>query len=157
MTPAIKALQKAKLKHQILSYQHENRQTGYGFEAVEKLGLNPKQVFKTLVICDLQQSHAVAIVPVAQHVDMKKAAKQLGLKKCQMALPEDVSRYTGYVLGGVSPVGQKRRLSTVIDSSAQQFETIYVSAGKRGLELCLSPQDLALAISASFANIAKSE
>ncbi|WP_394129051.1 Cys-tRNA(Pro) deacylase [Shewanella maritima] len=153
MTPAIMAAKRSNINYQLHEYQHDAQAQSYGLEAAEKLGLNPEQVFKTLVVnVDVKQL-VVAIVPVATSLNLKLLAKALGAKKAQMAEPQAVSRSTGYVMGGVSPLGQKKLLTTVIDASAQQFETIHVSAGKRGLEIELAPGDLASLTRAQFADI----
>ena len=138
MTPAIELVKQHGIAHQLHHYQHDPAAASYGAEAAEKLGLLPQQVFKTLVLSLDAKQLAVAVLPVSQQLSMKLAAKALGAKKADMANAHDVMRSTGYVLGGVSPLGQKKLLPTVIDSSAQQFATIYVSAGRRGLEIELS-------------------
>lgn len=142
MTPAIDLAKQQGIAYTVHQYQHDPASASYGLEAAEKLALNPAQVFKTLVLQLDGKQLAVAVLPVSQQLSMKLAAKALGAKKAEMANAADVVRATGYVLGGVSPLGQKKRLPTLIDSSAQQFATIYVSAGKRGLEIALSAQDL---------------
>jgi Cys-tRNA(Pro)/Cys-tRNA(Cys) deacylase len=125
----------------------------FGLEAAEKLGVDPNRVFKTL-IANVDESFAVAIVPVNQQVSLKSLARTLGAKRAVMADPAAAARLTGYVVGGISPLGQKRLLSTVIDESAKEFETILVSGGRRGFDIELSPQDLAELLSAVFAEIA---
>ena len=142
MTPAIKAAEKAKIKFEVHSYPHDANAASYGLEAVEKLNLPAEQVFKTLVLSLDNGQLVVAIVPVEHQVNVKMLAKAAGAKKAQMAKPEDVQRSSGYVLGGVSPLGQKKQLKTFLDSSAQAHDLIYVSAGRRGLEIALSPHDL---------------
>lgn len=142
MTPAIKLLQKAKVAHRIHEYKHDAGNTAYGLEAAEKLAVDPLQVFKTLVVKVDDGSLAVAILPVTKMLSMKSMAKALSAKKAEMADTSEVERATGYVLGGVSPLGQKKRLKTAIDSSAQCYKTIFVSAGRRGLEIELSCADL---------------
>ncbi|MET1219357.1 MAG: Cys-tRNA(Pro) deacylase [Glaciecola sp.] len=142
MTPAIKLAQKQKLVHTIHAYEHDKTAQSYGLEAAEKLNLPAERVFKTLVVALSDQRLAVAIIPVAKQLSMKHMAIACGSKKAEMADAQRVEKTTGYVLGGVSPLGQKKRLPTVIDSSAQQYPTIYVSAGRRGLEIELSPEDL---------------
>ena len=142
MTPAINLVKKQKLAHVVHEYVHDPASTSYGLEAAEKLGVAPQQVFKTLVISLDAKTLAVAVLPVSDQLSMKQAAKALGAKKAAMASQVDVERSTGYVLGGVSPLGQKKLLATVIDESALQFSTVYISAGRRGLELELAPEDL---------------
>lgn len=153
MTPAVNLAKKLKIDFILHEYEHDPASQSYGLEAVEKMGVEACRVFKTLVVQDDQDKLAVAVVPVEHLLNLKKIAKAIGAKKAQMADPKLVERTTGYVLGGVSPLGQKKRLPTVIDSSAENFDTMYCSAGKRGLEIELSPQDLAKALNATFANI----
>lgn len=124
-------------------------------EAVHKLGIEEARVFKTLVIALNSGQLATAILPVAKMLNLKLAAKALGAKKAGMADPALVERVTGYVLGGVSPLGQKKRLQSVIDESARELETIYVSAGRRGLEIELAPAVLAELLAAGFTGIAQ--
>ncbi|MCK0162605.1 Cys-tRNA(Pro) deacylase [Marinobacter sp. S6332] len=142
MTPGIDAASKAGILHTIHEYDHDPASTGYGNEAAEKMGVDPARVFKTLVVAVDSKTLAVGVVPVTGMLSMKLIAKAAGGKKAVMADPQEVQRRTGYVLGGVSPLGQKNRLKTFIDSSAEGFETVYVSAGRRGLEIELSPDDL---------------
>jgi len=119
------------------AYEHDPKSESYGLEAAERMGVNPGRVFKTLVV-DLDGSLEVAVVPVAAQLDLRL----LGGKRSRMAEPRDVERTTGYVLGGVSPLGQRKRLPTTVDASALDHETVFVSAGQRGLELELDPNDL---------------
>ena len=156
MTPAINLAKQRKLTYQLHEYTHDEGAASYGLEAAEKLAVAGEQVFKTLVVATEAGALAVAIVPVTTTLNFKKMAKALGCKKVQMADPKQVERSTGYVLGGVSPLGQKKRLSTVIDSSAADNATIYVSAGRRGLEIELPPMQLATTLNANFADIADS-
>lgn len=142
MTPAIELLKKQNVPHDVLSYQHDANTTRYGQEAVEKLNLNSEQVFKTLVLETNEGQLIVAVTPVSQQVNLKQLAKLSHAKKVAMASAPKVQAATGYILGGVSPLGQKKRLTTFIHSSAMAFKTVYVSAGKRGLEVALSPTDL---------------
>lgn len=151
MTPAIALLEKQKIKFEILSYQHDANYGHYGLEAVEKLNLNSDQVFKTLVLETHEGELIVAITPVSQQVNLKQLAKVAKTKKMALAAPQKVNASTGYILGGVSPIGQKKRLKTYIHSSASEFEIIYVSAGKRGLELKLAIDDIAELTKATFA------
>lgn len=153
MTPAINLLQKKAIIHRVHSYQHDSDVDSYGDEAVKALGISGLQVFKTLVV-ELNTSElAVAVVPVGTQLNLKAVAKACHAKKAVMAKPIQVERASGYVLGGVSPLGQKKSLKTLIDESAQEFSTIYVSAGRRGLEIELSPSDLASLSRAKFARI----
>jgi len=153
MTPAINLARKHKINHKVHEYAHDASSASYGLEAAEKLGLPEQRVFKTLVVNVDNKSLVVGIVPVSSMLSMKQIAKAAGGKKAIMADKSDVERSTGYVLGGVSPLGQKKRLKTVIDSSAENFDTIYVSAGRRGLEIELSPQDLQKLLAGIFADI----
>ncbi|GAA0792845.1 Cys-tRNA(Pro) deacylase [Marinobacterium sediminicola] len=154
MTPAINQVRKAGVDHRVHEYQHDPSSESYGTEAAEKLGLSPEQVFKTLVVSLDGKTLAVGIVPVAGKLNLKQIAKAAGAKKAAMADPAEVERVTGYVMGGVSPLGQKKRLATFIDASAQQYSTMHVSAGRRGLEIELAPDDLCRLTSARFAAIA---
>jgi Cys-tRNA(Pro)/Cys-tRNA(Cys) deacylase len=142
MTPAIKLAQKARITHTVHEYSHDVSADSYGMEAAEKLGLSPERVFKTLVVKLDGKDLAVGVIPVSTMLSMKLIAKAAGAKKAIMAEPQEVERSTGYVLGGVSPLGQRKGLKTFIDTSATNFQTIYVSAGRRGLEIELMPGDL---------------
>ncbi len=157
MTPAINIAKKQKITFRTHQYTHEQGQTtSYGQEAAEKLGVDAKLVFKTLVVqLDGTNRLAVAVTPVCSMLNMKLTAKAAGAKKATMADKKTVEKTTGYVLGGVSPLGQKKRLTTIIDISAHKLSTIYVSAGRRGLEIELQPADLAALTSATFAEISK--
>ncbi|WP_159269280.1 Cys-tRNA(Pro) deacylase [Zhongshania aliphaticivorans] len=152
MTPAVNLLKKHKIAHVVHEYSHDSASVSYGLEAAEKLGVIPEQVFKTLVVA-VDTGLAVAVLPVSAQLNMKQLAKALGVKKAAMAAPADVARATGYVLGGVSPLGQKKRLPTVLDASAMQFSTIFISAGRRGLELELAPKDLCVLTQAAFESL----
>lgn len=155
MTPAIKSAKKAQIPFTIHEYEHDPAAEAYGIEAAQKLGIDPARVYKTLVTTDGGKDLFVAVIPVALHLDLKKLAKALGVKKTAMADVKVVERVTGYVVGGVSPLGQKKRLTTVIDASAEDQETIFVSGGRRGLDMELSPHDLASLTGAHFAAVAK--
>lgn len=155
MTPAIDLAKQQGIAYQVHQYQHDAAAASYGLEASEKLGLAPEQVFKTLVVQLDGKQLAVAVLPVSQQLNMKLMAKALGAKKAEMANSHDVMRSSGYVLGGVSPLGQKKRLPTVIDNSAQQYGTIYVSAGRRGLEIELAAADLCQLLQGRFAALAQ--
>ena len=150
MTPAINLLKKKGISFDVLSYQHEPSQQQFGLEAVEKLNLPAEQVFKTLVLEDTEHQLLVAIVPVSQQVNLKMLAKAACVKKVQMASQQKVENTTGYILGGVSPLGQKKRLMTFLHQSASDFKKIYVSAGKRGLEISIDPVDLCTLLNAKF-------
>lgn len=155
MTPAIIMAEKANIEFSIHEYEHEASAESYGVEAAEKMGVAPERVFKTLVASTGDKTFGVAIVPVTGQLNLKSFARALSVKRAEMADPVDVERITGYVLGGVSPLGQKKRLATVIDASAQGFDTVFVSAGRRGLEIELAPGDLARLTSASYFDVAQ--
>lgn len=137
------------------SYEHDPKSASYGLEAAEKLGLEPAQVFKTLLACTEKNELLVAVVPVAGTLDLKALAQAAGAKKVEMADPMAAQLATSYLVGGISPLGQKKRLRTFIDSSAQAQPSIYVSAGRRGLEVELAPAVLAEHTSAAFAPIGR--
>ena len=135
-TPAIVAAERAGIAFTVHEYPHNPKAASYGLEAAEKLGVDPARVFKTLV-ADVDGTLTVAIVPVEAQLDLKALGKRV-----TMADPKLAERTTGYVAGGISPLGQRKQLPTVVDESAFGFETIHVSAGRRGLEIELSPADL---------------
>ncbi len=153
MTPAINAIKKKKIPYTVHQYEHDPVNEAYGKEAADKLGIAEERVFKTLVVHLEDGRLTVAVLPVSSMLSMKLMAKAVGAKKAAMAEKALVERTTGYVLGGVSPLGQKKRLPTVIDSSAGNFPTIYVSAGRRGLQIELAAKDLAVLTAAVFADI----
>ncbi|MDV7340790.1 Cys-tRNA(Pro) deacylase [Terasakiella sp. A23] len=155
MTPAINLAKKKKITFHIHQYEHDPKAESYGEEAAEKLGLSLDQVFKTLVVATEKNDLCVCVVPVAGMLDLKQVAKALKVKKTGMADAKKVQSTTGYVLGGVSPLGQKKQLTTLIDTSAETQNTIFVSAGKRGLEIELSPTDLKDLTRGTFAPIGK--
>ena len=155
MTPAINCLKKAKIKYQIHQYEHDPDSKAYGEEAAEKLNIPFDQIFKTLVVSVDNKNLSVALVPVSKQLDLKAFVKVAGYKRAKMADKKEVERATGYVLGGVSPIGQKKKLLTIIDSSALKFNTVYVSAGRRGLQIELSPKDLGSQTNAAFDGISK--
>ena len=152
MTPAIRLLQKQKIAHSIHEYDHDPDNTNFGLEASEKLGLSPDTVFKTLLVTD-GKAYFVAILPVCHLLNLKKMATAVGVKKLMMANPSDAERLTGYIVGGISPIGQKKRLTTVIHSSAQTLDKMYVSGGKRALDTGVAPNDLANLLTAQFFDI----
>ena len=158
-TPALTALAKAGVPHDVHSYVHDRKSDAYGAEAVDalsSLGVSPEQIFKTLVVSLTggPGGLAVAVVPVPHKLSLKAIAAALGASKAVMADAKAVTRSTGYVLGGVSPLGQRTALPTVVDSSALAWDRVLCSAGKRGLEVELSPTDLVAATSAVTADIA---
>ncbi|MCD4678698.1 MAG: Cys-tRNA(Pro) deacylase [Desulfobacula sp.] len=155
MTPAINCLKKAKINYQIHQYEHNPDSKAYGEEAAQKLNIAFNQIFKTLVVSVDNKDLSVAVVPVSGQLDLKAFVKIIGSKKAEMADKKDVERTTGYILGGVSPIGQKKKLMTIIDSSALKFNSIYVSAGRRGLQIELSPKDLGSQTKAIFNKISK--
>ncbi|AWN15964.1 Cys-tRNA(Pro) deacylase [Salinisphaera sp. LB1] len=153
MTPAIQILEAAGIAHEVRRYDASRAAGEYGIDASHQLGLSPQEVFKTLVAETGTHAFVVAIVPVSGRLNLKKLAATMNTKKTFMAEPATVEKMTGYVLGGVSPLGQKKRLATVIDSSALRLEQMHVSAGRRGLEISLSPGDLAALTDGQFADI----
>jgi Cys-tRNA(Pro)/Cys-tRNA(Cys) deacylase len=155
MTPAVALAKRAGIEFKTHQYAHDPQHPSYGEEAAQKLGIDPARVFKTLVISLDSRKLAVAIVPVSAKLDLKAAAKSLGGKRASMAEATEVERATGYVLGGVSPLGQKRRLATLIDDSAKGFDSLFVSAGRRGLEIELAVEDLCRLLNANYAPLAK--
>jgi len=141
-TPAVRALERARVAHTLHTYDPEHAEGhGYGEAAVAALGQDPRQVFKTLV-ARVDSALTVAVVPVAGSLDLKALAAATGGRKATMADPADAERTTGYVLGGISPLGQRKALPTVVDESALDFPTVMVSAGRRGLQVELAPADL---------------
>ncbi|MEU0881083.1 Cys-tRNA(Pro) deacylase [Lentzea sp. NPDC005914] len=151
-TPATALLDKQRVAHTLHSYEHDPRHESYGLEAAEALGLVPGRVFKTLV-AEVDGRLAVGVVPVTSQLDLKGLAAALKGKKAKMAVVADAERATGYVAGGISPLGQKKRLPVVIDSSALEFDTVFCSAGRRGLEVEITPAELVRLTSAVVASI----
>ena len=150
MTPAIKLLARTGTAHHIVAYEHDPQADSYGVEAAELLGLDPSQVFKTLLATVDGAETVVAVVPVDRRLDLKALARAAGAKKASMADPVDAERLTGYVVGGISPLGQRKRLRTFIDSTAEVLDELNVSGGRRGLEVALAPGDLARLVSGQF-------
>jgi len=152
-TTATLALERAKVPFTLHEYAHDPRHDSYGLEASEALGVPPERVFKTLVAA-VDGKLAVGVVPVHRQLDLKALAAAVGGKKAVLAEVAAAERATGYVAGGISPVGQKRRLPVVIDASALEQATMFCSAGRRGLEIELAPADLVTAAGATVAPIA---
>ncbi len=136
-TPATRAARQAGISFAVHEYEHDEASSSYGLEAAERLGLEPARVFKTL-LASVDGELRVCVLPVTGQLDLRALGK-----RAAMADPRDAQRATGYVVGGISPLGQRRRIRTLLDASAFEHETIYVSAGRRGLELELAPADLA--------------
>ncbi len=155
MTPAIKALERARVPFTLHEYEHDPANTAFGEEVVERLGQDPARVFKTLVVAVEGKGLAVGIVPVAASLDLKALAAAVGGKRAAMADLGEAERATGYVAGGISPLGQRKRLPAVLDQSALGWPTIFVSAGRRGLQLELAPAELARLANARTTPIAR--
>lgn len=154
MTPAIKLLERTGTEHRIVSYEHDPAADSYGLEAVDALGLDPAAVFKTLLAELDGRETVVAVVPVTARLDLKALARAAGAKKAAMAEPAAAERLTGYVVGGISPLGQKKRLRTFVDASAADLATMHVSGGRRGLEIELAPDALTDLLDASLHGLA---
>ncbi len=152
-TPALRALDASGIRHTVREYEHDPRAANFGLEAAEALGVQPGRVFKTLLAAD-GKTLVVGVVPVDRSLDLKALAAVLGVKRLVMADPAAAERSTGMVVGGISPVGQKRALPTVVDESALLHETILVSGGRRGLDVELAPGDLVRITAALVAAIA---
>ncbi|HZI37262.1 MAG TPA: Cys-tRNA(Pro) deacylase [Acidimicrobiia bacterium] len=152
-TPATVVVAKAKVEHRIRQYDHDPAAPSYGLEAAEQLGVDPAGVFKTLV-AEVDGRLAVAVVPVAARLDLKALAAAAGGRKAVMAEAATAERATGYVVGGISPLGHRKRLPVFLDASMQDRPTVLVSAGRRGLELELAPADLAHLSGGTFAALA---
>ena len=155
MTPAVTAAKRARIEFRLLEYRHDPGAASYGLEAADALGLDPASVFKTLLAESDGGAMVVALVPVACTLDLKALASAIGAKRAAMADPAAAERATGYVVGGISPLGQRRRLPTVVDASALGFESVLVSAGRRGVDVELAPADLVRLTAARTAPIAR--
>jgi len=153
-TPATAALRAAGIPFTEHAYEHDPANRDFGMEAATALGLDPDQVFKTL-LADVDGRLVVGIVPVTGKLDLKALAAAVGGKKAVMADPAVAERRTGYVVGGISPIGQKTRHETVLDETAELWDVVYVSGGRRGFDLGLAPSDLIRATDAVVADIAR--
>ncbi len=149
VTPAIKLLEETGTEHRVIGYDHDPGADSYGREAAEALGLDPGEVFKTLLATLDGGETVVAVVPVARRLDLKALARAARAKKAVIADPGDAERLTGYVVGGISPLGQRRRLRTFVDASAERLTVMHVSGGRRGLEIALAPGALTALADAS--------
>jgi Cys-tRNA(Pro)/Cys-tRNA(Cys) deacylase len=149
-TPATVAVSKAGVEHRLCEYDHDPSAPAYGLEAAEKLGVDPARVFKTLV-AEVDGRLVVAVVPVAASLSLKALAAAAGGRKALMAEPAAAERATGYVVGGISPLGHRKRLPVFLDESMKEHDRVFVSAGRRGLELELAAGDLAHLAGATFA------
>lgn len=156
MTPAIKALEKQGIAHTIHRYEvNESDERTYGEAVAAAIGADPATVFKTLVAQLIGGELVVAVVPVTGTLDLRRLAAVTGAKSAAMAQPSAAEKATGYVTGGISPFGQRKRLRTFVDSSAQRHETVYVSAGRRGLQVQVTPHDLVVTTSATVAELGR--
>jgi Cys-tRNA(Pro)/Cys-tRNA(Cys) deacylase len=155
MTPAVRLLKKNKVEFQLHQYKHDPNHESFGLEAVEATGKPAEQVFKTLLFSldGGSEGLAVAVVPVNKKLNLKLAAKANKIKKAAMADPMLAQKVTGYLVGGISPLGQKKRLPTFLDESAAGQATICISGGKRGLEIEINPNDLAKQLNAQFVGL----
>ena len=152
-TPATTALAKANVEHRIHEYHHDPAAPSYGLEAAEQLGVDPAMVFKTLV-ADVDGRLVVAVVPVAARLDLKALAAAAGGRRAAMAEPAGAERATGYVVGGISPLGHRKPLPVLLDASMRDQSTVMVSAGRRGLQVELTPADLARLTGGTFTHLA---
>ena len=153
MTKAINLLKKYKCDFKIHKYEHDPACANFGNEALEKLGLDANQVYKTLLVELTPKELVVCVVPVSKQLSLKEVADIFGVKKAQMAQKDEAQKVTGYLLGGISPLGQKKLLRTVLDESINDFKTIFISGGKRGLDIELNPKDLEVILKAKVGRI----
>ena len=153
MTPAIEMLKRNKCDFKIHKYDHDPACTNFGDEAVVKLGLDASQVYKTLLVELTPKQLVVCVLPVKNQLSLKDVASAFDVKKAVMANKDEAQKVTGYLLGGISPLGQKKLLKTVLDESVNKFETIFISGGKRGLDIEVYPKDLKELLKAKVAKI----
>lgn len=153
MTPAINLLKKNKCDFKVHKYDHDPACTNFGDEAVVKLGLDANQVYKTLLVELSPKELVVCVLPVSNQLSLKDVASAFGVKKAVMANKDEAQKVTGYLLGGISPLGQKKLLKTVLDESVNKFKTIFISGGKRGLDIEVKPKDLQKLLNANICEI----
>ncbi|MBE2895365.1 Cys-tRNA(Pro) deacylase [Pasteurellaceae bacterium HPA106] len=154
MTPAIQLLKKHAIMFTLHPYEHDPNNTHFGEEAAQKLGVSLAQTFKTLMVAGPDNKPiGVMVLPVSHQLSLKKAAKALGVKKLELAPLDMAQKSSGYLVGGISPLAQKKALPTWIDASAKQWDNIYISGGKRGLDIALAPADLATLTRGQFADL----
>jgi Cys-tRNA(Pro)/Cys-tRNA(Cys) deacylase len=165
VTPAVEELERAGVRFEVLispaaaasgkaARRSRDRSEGYGAEVAAQLGLDPRSVLKTLLVELVPAAMAVALVPVSSELDLRAMARAAGAKRAAMAAPAVAERLTGYVVGGISPFGQRRRSATFVDDTVTSFERVYVSGGRRGLELAIAPSDLLAVLGAVTAPLA---
>lgn len=153
-TPALLMLQAARVRHTVHGFDHDPRARSFGAEAAEVLGIDPYRICKTLIVATGERRYAVAVIPVAASLDLKACADALGVKRVAMADVRAAERVSGYVHGGISPLGQRHSSATVVDEAVSALSTVFVSAGRRGLQVALDPVDLIRLTKATVAAVA---
>jgi Cys-tRNA(Pro)/Cys-tRNA(Cys) deacylase len=154
MTPAVELLRSLGIEHEIVQYDHDPDHPSFGQEAVEALGIEPDAAFKTLMVTLDDGRHAIGVIPVACTLNLKAIAAAAGAKRAHMTDPAEAERRSGYVVGGISPFGQKQALPTFVDEWATALDRIYCSGGRRGLEVVVPPAAFEVALGATFSEIA---
>lgn len=154
MTPAVELLRRLGIEHRVVHYDHDPSHPSFGEEAVEALGIEPDAAFKTLMVTLDDGRHAIGVVPVVAKLDLKAIAAAAGAKKATMTDPAEAERRSGYVVGGISPFGQKQALPTFVDEWATALDEVFCSGGRRGLEVVVAPDAFTAALDATFASIA---